>query len=383
MNRRMALPMLIVTLWMLASCVPGQQSQPTASPVPTSTPEPTDTPTPIPTPTPTPTPNPTLVVAPRDLEYEDLPGAYLGIYYDPYFADLAFYESTGKQPAIMAFYPRWGDPFNTTFLNANAQLGQVTMATWEYNVAPEGSLKSYEGRLLDAILDGRYDNYIRKWAEGARDFGRPVLLRWGHEMNGDWSPWSGAENGGGTLDGFGDPDLPDGPERFVAAYQHIHDIFDQVGAANVSWVWCPSTPAHWLGDWSKISNYYPGDDYVDWLCIDGYNWGRCEYGAAFNSRWVSFDEVFAQGYAELQAINSRKPIMLGEYASTEIGGDKAAWILDAHERIQKDYPQIRAAVWFHGEKETDWRINSSPESLEAFRQAVASDYWLETWPDMK
>lgn len=371
----------MATLWMPVSCMPVRQPQTTASPSPNYTPEATRTL--IPNPTVAPTPSRTLYAAPRDLEYEDIPGAYLGLFFGTGGSIAAFSESIGKQPAIMAYYTGWDTAFRRNLHDADALLGRVSMATWEYAVAPEGGLESYEGRLLDAIIDGRHDDYIRTWAEGARDFGRPLLLRWGHEMNGDWYPWSGAQNGGGTLDGFGDRGLPDGPERFVAAYRHIHDIFDRAGAANVLWVWCPGTPAHWLGDWSRIAHYYPGNKYVDWMCIDGYNWGTCEYGAAFNSRWESFEKVFAQGYAELQVVNSRKPIMIGEFAATEEGGEKAAWILDAYERIREDYPQIRAVVWFHIDKETDWRIDSSPESLAAFRQAVAGDYWLDVWPDMK
>lgn len=351
----------MVAVW---ACAP-EESAVTASPTPSSTP------TPLPTETPVPTP-----------EYAAIPGAYLGIYYGPSAPSVQFFERVGKGVAIRIYYPSWGDGFNAGLYEANAMMGQVTMATWEYNVQAMGDLAGYEGRLLEAIVDGVHDDVLYAWAEGMRDFGRPILLRWGHEMNGDWYPWGGANNGGGTTDGFGDPTVPDGPERYVAAYRHIHDIFDEVGADNVLWVWCPNVPFEGLGEWNAIANYYPGDQYVDWLGIDGYNWGTSAFGAQFDSRWQSFDEIFAQGYAELQAINASKPIIIGEFASTEEGGDKAAWILDTYERIQYDYPQIRAVVWFHTNKETNWRIDSSPESMAAFQEAVAGEYWLDTWPGM-
>jgi len=353
---------LLVSLVWMGACSSG--GAPTATPTEVA---PTETPTPE-----EPTP-----------EYEAIPGAYLGIFYGARTPSLDLFESIGKQPAIRMFYLGWGAHFSPGLYNTYAGMGQITMVTWEYMLRPAGDLEPYEGRLLEAIVDGVHDDHIRMWAEQVRDFGKPVLLRWGHEMNGDWYPWSGALNGGGATDGFGDPDLADGPERFVAAYRHIHDIFDQEGADNVLWLWCPNVPFEGLGDWNQIPNYYPGDAYVDWLCIDGYNWGTCGFGASFNSQWQSFDEVFGPGYAELQAINDSKPMIIGEYASTEVGGDKAAWITDAYERIREDYPQIRAVVWFHISKETDWRINSSPESLEAFKQAIAGDYWLEEWPGMR
>ncbi len=188
-----------------------------------------------------------------------------------------------------------------------------------------------------------------------------------------------------------DAELPDGPERYVATYRYIHDAISAAGADNVLWVWCPNAPFEGMaqnygsttGGWNEAANYYPGDEYVDWLCFDGYNWGTSAYGQTFNSTWTNFDEIYTESYAQLQAINPGKPIIIGEYASTEDGGDKAAWITDAYQMMQSDYPQIRAVIWFHINKETDWRINSSPESLEAFTEAVADDYWLDEWPGMR
>ena len=201
-------------------------------------------------------------------------------------------------------------------------------------------------------------------------------------MNGDWYTWSGTNNGGENTSDFGDPTRPDGPERFVAAYQHIHDIFDAEGAENVLWVWCPNIAMEGdLGaDWNAIANYYPGADYVDWLCMDGYNWGASQEW----SSWQTFDEVFSETYAQLQALDPGKPIMIGETASTEEGGDKAIWIKDAAARLPSAYPQVRLLVWFNLDKETDWRINSSPASLEAFQQVLKQYTWGQIpWPGLE
>ena len=84
----------------------------------------------------------------------------------------------------------------------------------------------------------------------------------------------------------------------------------------------------------------------------------------------------------MQAINPDKPILIGEFASTEDGGDKSAWIREAFKVIRNDFPQIRGLVWFHIAKETDWRINSSDEALNAYSEAVADDYWLSEYPGM-
>lgn len=325
-----------------------------------------------PTPTPTATPIP---------EYATIPGAYLGRFHGASGSSVKLEEEIGKGIAIQLNYIDWNTGFNPGFYRSANAVNRIGYTTWEYQQGPATDLQ--------AIIDGEHDEYIQTWAEGIAGMDLPMFLRWGHEMNGDWYRWSGSQNGGGQLDGFGDPIVPDGPERFVAAYRHIYDIFQAAGAENVLWVWCPNAPfavmetsyGSTLGGWNSAKNYYPGDDYVDWICFDGYNFGTSAFGQQFNSQWLTFDDIYADSYAQLQAINPSKPIMIGEYASTEEGGDKAAWILDAYDKIQQDYPQIRAVVWFHIAKETDWRINSSPESLDAFATAVSDTYWLDEWPD--
>jgi len=318
--------------------------------------------------------------------YTQIPGIYLGSFHGTKSSSVSLFEKIGKGVAISAAYLNWSSGFNNGFLQANASVGRISFLTWEFTPGSSRKLADYEGRVLEGIIDGLYDPYLNSWAEGMKKFGKPVFLRFGHEMNGDWYPWSGVKNGGGTVDGYGSPELADGPERYVDAYRYVHDTFTNAGADNVLWVWCPNAPfevmEEALGSWNTAAAYYPGDDYVDWLCFDGYNWGASSFGQQFNARWTSFDEIFGSSYAELQAINADKPIIIGEFASTEEGGDKAAWIKDAFSSISLKYPQIRALIWFHISKETDWRINSTDESLNAYREAVADDQWLSEWPGM-
>jgi beta-mannanase len=119
--------------------------------------------------------------------------------------------------------------------------------------------------------------------------------------------------------------------------------------------------------WNATLEYYPGDDYVDWTCVDGYNWGSTNGGG-----WQSFHDVFEDIYATLATKN--KPILIGEMASTEEGGDKAAWIDAIVPALQNDFPLIKALVWFDIDKETDWRISSSPASEAAFVRMANDPY---------
>lgn len=282
---------------------------------------------------------------------------------------------------VQLVYHAWGNGFNGSPFTLLAPEGVIVMATWEYRHALSGPQDPYVFKPLQAVLDGEHDEYLYQFARDARAFGRPFFLRFGHEMNGDWYQWGGIKNGGEAAAEFGDPTLADGPERFVAAYRYIHEIFNAEGAGNVLWVWCPNIAMQGeLGAaWNHIANYYPGDEYVDWLCMDGYNWGSSQDW----SSWQSFDQVFGETYAQLQALNASKPMMIGETASSEQGGDKAAWIRDAFERLQVDYPQVRLLVWFNLNKETDWRINSSPASLEAFKEGLGQHDWgTIPWPGL-
>jgi hypothetical protein len=79
------------------------------------------------------------------------------------------------------------------------------------------------------------------------------------------------------------------------------------------------------------------------------------------------------------ALAPTKPFMIGEFASSEVGGNKAAWITDAASRMQAAYPQLRAFVWFNYNKETDWRVESSTASLTAFKSSFVNDAYF-AWP---
>ena len=168
--------------------------------------------------------------------------------------------------------------------------GRIPLVNWE----PDG-IDFHD------IASGKLDATIKARASGAKALGKKFFLDFAAEMNGD-EAWSGN-------------DAP----LYVAAYKHIHDLFVAGGATNVVWAWCPNVTDTAGGNKTTMA-YYPGDDYVDWTGVDGYNWGGGD--------WQSFQQVFQDIYPLLAA--KKKPIIIGEMASSEQGGDKAAWI-DAHD----------------------------------------------------
>lgn len=309
-------------------------------------------------------------------------GAYHAAFVDergfasPVDAYESFATLSGKPLAIAMLYRSWSMYTQLDLLTMHdlREAGMVPHITWE----PWWGNRTDQTYSNQRIIDGLYDDYLRLWAADLKRFGHPVMIRWAHEMNGDWYPWAGIRSGGATLDGFGEPDKADGPERYIAAYRHIHQLFADEGVANVDWIWCPNNGSAPDQPWNQPEAYYPGDDFVDWVCIDGYNWGAATYDWGI-SGWASFVQLFKPTYDRLKVYG--KPIMIGEFASAEVGGDKAQWISDAYAALRSPvFGLVKAVTWFHIDKETDWRVDSSPRALDAYRGAVANEFFLGAVP---
>jgi len=165
---------------------------------------------------------------------------------------------------------------------------------------------------LQLLLDGRWDAELARWAGQARDTRVPLMIEFGTEVNGDWFPWSGRWNGAGTKAGFGDPSRADGPERFREGFRRLVTLFRAHGATNVTWVFHVNATSHPDQSWNRISEYYPGDDVVDWL-------GVSIYGPQHpsESQCASFRDLLAPAYVELAALSSTKPIAVLEWGVSE------------------------------------------------------------------
>jgi len=240
----------------------------------------------------------------------------------------------GRTPQIHLVYYAWADDW-TQGAKKDLQAGQIPLVNWE----PDG-IDFHD------IVSGSLDATIKARAAGAAALSRKFFLDFAAEMNGD-EAWSGN-------------DAP----LYVAAYKHIHDLFTAAGATNVVWAWCPNVTDTDNSNKTTMA-YYPGDAYVDWTGVDGYNWGAGD--------WQSFQQVFKNIYPLLA--EKKKPIIIGEMASSEQGGDKGAWIDGMLPTLEAQYPLFKAVVWFDVDKERDWRINSSPAALTAFSKMAKDPYF--------
>jgi hypothetical protein len=230
--------------------------------------------------------------------------------------------------------------------------GAIPFFSWSSQAIPS-TLEQPDFQLGD-VIGGRYDEFIRGWAKDAKSWGHPFFLRFNWEMNGDWFPW--AEEANGNHRG-----------EYVTAWRHVHDIFTDVGVTNATWVWCPNVD---FGDkLQDLASLYPGDSYVDWTCLDGYNSGT---NPVKHDRWRSFDEIYNPTYHEiLETIAPSKPMAIGEIGVSEQGGSKARWISETLSALPARYPRIRAFVWLDKfEDGLDWPIETSPSAIEAFRAGL-------------
>ncbi len=290
-------------------------------------------------------------------------GAYVGVASEGMQADpdsLAAWSTdhAGARPAIINWFQQWGsgeNRFREDWLQAVAAQGAVPMITWEPWAKPEGEYADPEQAefRLERIVAGDFDTYISAWATAAAEHRGPILLRFMHEMNGAWYPWSMGVQGQTA-------------ELYVAAWRHVHGLFEQAGAANVSWVWSV------IGGFADPGPTYPGDEYVDWVGATVLNSAWPEFGG-----WIDYRTMSSEIYAQLGAFG--KPIMLSEVgANGDIGGDAAAWIADMFGTIEREQPQVGAVVLFDMpyDERTDYRLVPDGGLLAA----VTADGWFA--PDL-
>ncbi len=309
---------------------------------------------------PSPSPTPTPVV------YGKISGSVSGCYIGAFingFSNQTLYESAigRKLSSVM-----WYVDFTTDFPLSDCQnmktkecIPDITWQPWSGTV-PDSTYS------LQNIIDGTFDTYLTKWANDAKSFGYPIFLRFAHEMNGNWYPWSGYLNGQAS-----------GPSRFISAWRHVYNIFKTAGATNVTFVWNVNVTSVPGDSWNDIENYYPGDDYVDWIGIDGYNWGAVT-DTSGTTTWQDFDSIFYSVCSSLSLAHPRKPIMIGEFASAEDGGSKASWVTNAFDALKAKYSSVKLYNWLNINKERDWRVESSSGSTSSFKASMSdATYYLD------
>jgi Glycosyl hydrolase family 26 len=261
------------------------------------------------------------------------PGSYIGLYPDGVpssFAGVtAFTAATGVKPKIVSYYSGWLEPFQVSFAGMATQHGAVPLVQIDPNHTS-----------IAAIASGQYDGYLQTYANAVRAFRHPVIVSFGHEMNGGWYSWGYKHTPAAV---------------FVAAWRHIVNLFRAVGANNVTWLWTINIlhPAHGV---PSPQRWWPGRSYVTWVGIDGY----------YYSSSYTFDSLFGPTIAAVREL-TRAPILIAETAVASTAGQSS--------RIANLFAGIHlygllGFIWFDAVHTEDWRI-ASPAAIKAFRRSAA------------
>ncbi len=255
----------------------------------------------------------------------------------------------GARPDYVLFFRDLGRPYPFAVCQAVIDRGAIPVISLELH--HWGGPRA--GR-LEAIVEGKYDPFFASFAESAAKSGHVVYYRFGFEMNGDWFGWGNQ------------------PELFKSAWRHVHAIFKEQGCDNVQWVWSanaisgPNTPQNGL------EKYWPGDDCVDLIGLDGYNFGD---GHSEWHTWIGFEEIFGPALEKIRESGVPHPVLISEFGCTHTPANRRApWIRDAY-RYLKGRPEVVGAIWFNFDKrregEPNWRIDADAESLRVFRETFA------------
>jgi hypothetical protein len=261
------------------------------------------------------------------------PETYIGVYatrgHVSYTGVRAFTRATGVSPNVATYYSAWFEPFMTRFAVTVAEHGAVPLVQIDPTHVS-----------LTAIASGKYDAYLSDYAAAVRSYRHPVILSFGHEMNGRWFSWGYRHTSAVT---------------FVAAWRHIVTLFRALGARNVTWLWTVNiihSRAHLSPD---PSPWWPGSSYVNWVGIDGYYY-RSSY---------EFASLFGPTIVKVRRL-TRDPILIAETAAAP-AADQAAKITDLFRGI-REYGLL-GFVWFNAPHYLDWRLDS-PAAAAALRQGA-------------
>jgi hypothetical protein len=329
-------------------------------------------------------------------------------------------DAGGKQPGIVMWYAQWDNPGNgypfgygdfqytadteqwQTARSAGAVpgvsgSGAIPEISWMSVDVNDPCDPTYlDQNIADTVgtAGSAINEYVTQWADGLKALGYPILLRFDHEMNGNWSSYAPGQCGNTT-------------DSFKNMWIAVHQEFNARGVTNVQWVWSPNIedPNYVPNDtdytgWeaAPYADLYPGDTWVDWVAMDGYNMS----GVRGNT-WQTFDQVFGKSYSAITAVAPSRSVMIGEVSSVEASPSttpascpittssspppiesKGAWIAHALLLdIPHDFPAVKAVVFFDNDNGglENYRVDSSPCSQAGFALGINSPYYADGTAD--
>ena len=303
---------------------------------------------------------------------------YFGLAADGMPGDSKLYDTEDlaarRAPDLVEWFQYFDQAYPADKVTAAWQHGALPVITWMSAPAGFASRSDLSAYSLASITAGKHDGYLRAWAARIAVARLPVVIRFDHESNGNWYPWSVGWHSKGISDNT--------PARYRAAWQHVWNIFQAMGANTYTiWAYVP-TRIDTLGTYGSgyrdqralVAAAYPGNHYVDWVGVDGYQYDPSES--------TTYSQTFSASFAALSAVTS-KPILVAEMGAAEDGpaGVKPRWIAQTYAGLAAD-PRVVGACYFDNDVagvhyingapvHTNWKFTSSSRALAAFRAGVA------------
>ena len=259
-------------------------------------------------------------------------------------------DELGAVPNYVLFFrdmhPKRGFP--TPAAEVCKRLGTTPVVSKELWLWGERNAKRNDW--LARINSGQTDDYWREWAKNAKAFEADVILRFGFEMNGDWFGWGQQ------------------PKAFKSAWKRVHKIIrEDAGARNVQFMFAPNVEWDQRNKLAAIELYYPGDEFVELLGLDGYNFGDSH---SKDHRWQSYQTIFEKSIAKMSQAN--KPLFLSEIGCAE-GPRKAQWIKEFLKSVTSD-SRVKGFIYYNhfdpNKGEPNWLLKSDPNTLKIFKDAI-------------
>ncbi len=273
---------------------------------------------------------------------------------------------------IISIYMSWIKKNETDFpallLDSIYNEKSIPMITWEPWLTSFGG--EVNGKhVFDLISDGYFDNYIASFAVKLKNLKRPVFLRFAHEYDNPFYPWYSNDI--------------NASEKFKKAWVHTYEIFKNVEAYNVIWVWNP-----WKSE--NIASYYPGKEYVDWFGVNVLNYGQWNE----EGEWLDFKSLYEPFHTEFANLPAT-PVMISEFGSLRSEKNQKEWINDAFISIQENYKEIKSVIYFNSKvddnwpsglqlfHDLDWTISENQTIKNSFRVKKVPDYIFSPFPVIK
>jgi beta-mannanase len=301
------------------------------------------------------------------------PGQYALI---PAHFEALFPTGQGKKIRYVNTFLQWATNGSTTphsmpgaGLQTLINNGYQPIITWEPMFLGYAPLDPVQPK-LDNITNGNYDSYINGFADQVKLLTDTIIIRFMHEFEGDWYPWSISKNS-------------NDPAKFINAYRHVVDRFRARGATKVKWMWCGNADYSPYEYYNWLVSAYPGDNYVDIVATDIYN----NHYPENLPWWESFRWKATESYYYLAKYMPQKPLFICELGCRErlaVEGStlqtKGEWFRRMDKELQSNFHKTRALIFFNAVVTQNWMVNSSPAALQSLTDNVWNDdyYFKQT-----